>query len=264
MNPFELRPLGWKLNFDQQLTEDEERTRLVVRVGAHLGSQVLCLTGSDELLLPTSLTQTCGELAVGDWILLERETHRAVRRLERESLLARRAAGERVKTQLIAANLDTLFIVSSCNQDFNLSRLERYLSLAAEAQVSPVVILTKSDLCDDPSRLQQEAATLKSDLIVETIDARDASQVSTLAHWCRLGQTVALVGSSGVGKSTLAMSLGAPALATQEIREDDAKGRHTTTARWIHRLDAGGLLIDTPGMRRAATRCLREWCCGSL
>jgi ribosome biogenesis GTPase len=249
MNAQELRELGWKPAHQQQLTASEARDLLAVRIGAHLRSQILCLCGSDEFLLPIALTQTCGELAVGDWLLLEPATRRAVRRLERHSVLARKAAGQRVQTQLIAANLDTLFIVSSCDHDFNPSRLERYLSLAAEAEVDAIVILTKADLCDDPHGLRQEATGLKSGLIVEAIDARDPEQSNVLAPWCGAGLTVALVGSSGVGKSTLAMSLGAPALATQEVREDDSKGRHTTTARWIHRLNAGGLLIDTPGMR---------------
>ena len=249
MNAESLRWLGWKAALQQQLTADEEQDLLIVRVGAHRGSQVLCLTADDEITLPIGLLQSCGDIAVGDWLLLQPENRRGVRRLERESLIARKAAGETVKRQLIAANLDTLFIVSSCNHDFNPSRLERYLAVAADAAVNPVVILSKADLCDDPVVLRQAAARLKSGLIVETVDARDPAQTGRLADWCRVGQTVALVGSSGVGKSTLAMSLGAPTLLTQEIREDDSKGRHTTTARTIHRLDAGGLLIDTPGMR---------------
>ena len=245
----QLRELGWKPANQNQLTSTEAEHLLAVRVGAHLRSQILCLCGSEEFLLPVALAQSCGDLAVGDWLLLEPDTRRAVRRLERHSVLARKAAGHRVQTQLIAANLDTLFIVSSCDHDFNPSRLERYLAIAAEAEVDPVVILSKADLCDDPQQLRQEAARLKSGLIVESIDAREPEQANVLADWCGAGQTVALVGSSGVGKSTLAMSLGAPDLATQEVREDDSKGRHTTTVRWIHRLDAGGLLIDTPGMR---------------
>ncbi len=249
MNSQKLRGLGWKSAFAQQLSDVEAETMLAARVAAHLGNRIQCWTEDDEFSLPTPLPQACDELAVGDWLLLEPDSRRVVRRLERESILARKTAGELPQAQLIAANLDTLFIVSSCNHDFNASRLERYLSLAAEAAVNAVVILTRADLCDDPGRLRQQASALKSGLIVETLDARDRVQAGILDDWCRLGQTVALVGSSGVGKSTLAMSLGAPALATQQIREDDSKGRHTTTARWIHRLDAGGLLIDTPGMR---------------
>ncbi|MCA9125786.1 MAG: ribosome small subunit-dependent GTPase A [Planctomycetales bacterium] len=247
-NDSNLRQLGWKPAFEQQLTTGDAGA-LVARVGAHLGSHLLCMTETGTTLLPTSLTAACGELAVGDWLLLEQDSLRGIRRLERNSLIARKAAGERVKTQLIAANIDTLFIVSSCNQELSLSRLERYLALAFAAEVHPIVVLTKADLCDSPDQLRQQVTSLKRDLLVETMDARDPAQVGVLTNWCREGQTVALVGSSGVGKSTLAMSLGAPALAVQDIRQDDAKGRHTTTARWIHRLHAGGLLVDTPGMR---------------
>lgn len=241
--------LGWKRSFEQQLSDTEMQVCIVARVGAHFGSQALLLATTEELTLPTSLIQSCGEVTVGDWLLLDAISHRGVRRLERESLIARKAAGEQAKSQLIAANIDTLFIVSSCNHDFNLSRLERYLALASEAQVNPVVVLTKSDLAEDSVLLQQQASRLKSGLIVELADARDSLQTNVLSDWCRKNQTVAIVGSSGVGKSTLAMSLGAETLKTQGIREDDSKGRHTTTTRSIHRLNSGGLLIDTPGMR---------------
>ena len=260
-----LRVLGWKPAFEQQLTIEEEECFTPVRVAAHYGSGVLCFAAPEsfnghgasapsapelhEWSLPIGVTQTCGELAVGDWLLLDQKSERAVRRLERQTVLARKAAGERAETQLIASNLDTLFIVCSCNHDFNPSRLERYLALAAEADIDPVIVLTKSDLCSDPHQLRQQASALKRGLIVECMDARDPSQAEALADWCRVGQTVALVGSSGVGKSTLAMTLGAGELATSGIREDDSKGRHTTTARCLHQLNSGGLLIDTPGMR---------------
>ncbi|TWU20888.1 ribosome small subunit-dependent GTPase A [Bythopirellula polymerisocia] len=244
-----LKEIGWKPCFERQLSTDESNEMLVVRVAAHFGSTILCMAANEEFSLPTGLISPCGDIAVGDWLLLEPTTLRGIRRLERESLVTRKAAGEKVQSQLIAANVDTLFIVSSCNHDFNLSRLERYLALAAEAEVFPVVVLTKADLCANPDSLRQEAMRSKSGISVLTLDARDTAQIRLLEDWCGVGQTVALVGSSGVGKSTLANSLGAENLATQPIREDDSKGRHTTTARSIHRLDAGGLLIDTPGMR---------------
>ncbi|TWU42457.1 ribosome small subunit-dependent GTPase A [Novipirellula artificiosorum] len=245
----QLGKLGWKSCFGGQLTEEEERNSFPVRVAAHFGSRVLCLTGSEEIVLPIEQLHDCGELAVGDWLLLDNETRRGVSRLPRESLISRKAAGVKSKTQLIAANVDTLFIVCSCNHDFNLSRLERYLAVASESRVTPIVVLTKADLCEDRDVFRQQALQLQSGLIVETVDARDTGDMEPLAYWCRSGQTVALVGSSGAGKSTLAMSLGAGPLLTQGIREDDSKGRHTTTVRSIHCLSAGGVLIDTPGMR---------------
>jgi ribosome biogenesis GTPase len=170
--------------------------------------------------------------------------------LDRKSLFKRRAAGTGLRLQLIAANVDTLFIVTSCNQDFNVARLERYLALAKEAGVTPVIVLTKADLTDTPEDFERDAARLMPALSVETVDARDPASVQRLTAWCGRGETIALVGSSGVGKSTLVNTLtGEQTIATAGIREDDAKGRHTTTGRMLHRLPAGGWLLDTPGMR---------------
>ena len=187
---------------------------------------------------------------MGDWLLLDSVAFRSIRLLRRKSLLKRRAAGTSGKQQLIAANIDTLFIVSSCNQDFNLARLERYLVLAREADVMPVIVLTKADLAETPEDFVRVSATLSPGLLVEVLDAREPNSVACLAPMCVRGQTVALVGSSGVGKSTLINTLiGDERIATQDIRTDDDKGRHTTSGRALYRLPAGGWLLDTPGMR---------------
>jgi ribosome biogenesis GTPase len=170
--------------------------------------------------------------------------------LDRFSLLQRRAAGTEARQQLIGANLDTLFIVSSCNADFNVPRLERYLALAREARVSAVLVLTKADLAEDDERFAAEGRRLMPGLVVETLDARAADASDRLAPWLARGQTIALLGSSGVGKSTLLNTLaGGEINATQAIRADDARGRHTTTARSLHRLACGAWLLDSPGMR---------------
>jgi ribosome biogenesis GTPase len=250
MNPIrDLPTLGWNLFFEQQLDHNDSEQWVKARVAAHHGSQIIVFTVDGEIAIPIQLTDACEDLAVGDWVLLDPDTFRGTRRLERESLIARKAAGDVARQQLIAANIDTLFIVSSCNQDFNLSRLERYLAVAIEARTTPIVVLTKADLCEDATSLRQQVERLHSGLLVEFLDARCQDQTESLGHWCRSGQTVALVGSSGVGKSTLANSLGAGELATAEIRESDDKGRHTTTARSMHRMRFGGWLIDNPGMR---------------
>jgi ribosome biogenesis GTPase len=163
--------------------------------------------------------------------------------------LSRTAPGTATKPQAIAANIDTLFIVSSCNADFNLSRIERYLALAFESGIHPVVVLTKADLCADAADYQQQAEQLHPGLEVQTVDARQTQRAEVLLPWCGPGQSVALLGSSGVGKSTLGNALGAGGLQTGGIREADAKGRHTTTARSLHLLPSGGVLVDNPGVR---------------
>lgn len=249
MDPQKLSTIGWKPFFHQQLDPQAQASAIVARVSSHLGSEVLLLGEAGELRVPVQLAESAGEIAVGDWLVLDPQYHRATRRLDRHSSLLRRAAGEEVKPQTIAVNIDTLFIVSSCNDDFNLSRIERYLALALQSGATPVVVLTKADLCEDPEDLLDQARQLHPGLSVQTLDARDPEAVASLLSWCGPGQTVALLGSSGVGKSTLGGALGAGDLATGGIREKDSKGRHTTTSRSLHLLPTGGVLVDNPGVR---------------
>ncbi len=190
------------------------------------------------------------DVTVGDWLLLDSKLPASSRLLERKSLLKRRAPGTDRQVQLIAANIDTVFIVSSCNQDFNIARLERYVALAFEAQITPVIVLTKSDLADSSERYENEARGISELVPVITLDARGAEPGLKLAEWCKQGKTVAFLGSSGVGKSTLTNALaGNQSIETQAIREDDAKGRHTTTRRQLHIVQGGCVVLDTPGMR---------------
>ena len=249
-----LKTLGWTHFFQQQLSLEEWQELFPVRVfslSRHLLDTV-GETGPIQVTMPPAWQKLAAEElpTVGDWILLEPEEHVPLRILERKSLFKRMASGRETRVQLMAANVDTLFIVTSCNQEFNLSRIERYLAMAYDAEVEPVLVLTKIDMCDDVDPFVRDAHTLRRGLEVVTLNARDAASVEHLYPWLDEGQTVALVGSSGVGKSTLVNTLRAEEVQqTGAIRETDGKGRHTTTGRSLHLLARGGLLLDSPGMR---------------
>jgi ribosome biogenesis GTPase len=251
--PGQLAALGWGAFFSAQVSADEALTCQAVRVmTVHRGEIVVAGEAIDQQI-SSRLPQSEGEEdrpTVGDWLLIDRVSLEPVRLLTRASLFKRRAPGGDHRLQLVAANVDTLFIVASCNQDFNVPRLERYLVLAREVGVRPVVVLTKIDLTDAPDQFADAARALQPGLQVELVNARDRASVARLAALCGPGETVALLGSSGVGKSTLVNTLrGVNTIATQAVRENDGKGRHTTTSREMHRLDGGGWLLDTPGMR---------------
>ena len=187
---------------------------------------------------------------VGDWIALDRTTMRLAALYPRTSLFKRRNAGNTSRSQSILANVDTVLIVTSANLDFNVARLERYLALAFEAGVTPVIVITKADLAEDADSFTETARAIRPDLAALTLNARSADVAAQLAPWLVKGQTIALMGSSGVGKSTLVNALmGESVQDTGGIREDDSKGRHTTSGRSLHLLPSGAWLIDTPGMR---------------
>lgn len=246
---FTLFQLGWRLSYSHDLTLQDFEAGYPARVvGVHRNAlSVLSARGAASVTLSAAVEPA---ITVGDWLLLEMEAPRVLRLLERQSLIARIAAGSEHRLQAIAANLDTLFIVTSCNHDFNLSRLERYLAVAFEAGVEPVIVLTKADLCDGVGSYLDAVRTIAPAVASVPIDATSAACAEPLAAWLGGGQTVAFVGSSGVGKSTLANTLmGSAAQATGGIREDDARGRHTTTAREMFALPSGAWVIDTPGMR---------------
>ena len=252
-----LLQLGWKPFFSKQVSAEEEGRCQAVRVmSVHRGKVTVQGEGLDESI-SSSLPVPKGpedRPTVGDWLLVDRESRKIVRILDRTTLFKRPAPGDDRRLQLIAANVDTLFVVTSCNQDFNVARLERYLVVAREVGVRPVIVLTKADLSKDAMGFLERARALQPGLQVELVNGREPESVACLAVYCGLGDTVALVGSSGVGKSTLVNTMrGSDSIATQAVREDDGKGLHTTIVREMHRLgfgpEGGGWLVDTPGMR---------------
>ena len=260
-DPTSLGDLGWKPFFQQQLT-DEDHGLLPARVTAVHRSALHVLGATIDTDVAPFADAEGGEGAnatIGDWLLLDPEFHLVKRRLERISLFKRRAPGHGRETQLIAANVDTVFIVTSCNQDFNVARLERYLTLARQAEVTPVIVLTKADLVADVTPYVQQAQALDQSMSVEVLNATLEGEAQRLMPWCARGQTVVFVGSSGVGKSTLVKTLtGRVNIDTQDIREDDAKGRHTTTSRDLYQLVSGAWLVDTPGMRELSLADVKE------
>lgn len=191
---------------------------------------------------------------VGDWLLIE--GRKAVALLPRRSAIKRGAAGEHYQQQLIAANIDTVFVVCGLDADFNPRRIERYLLLVRGGGVEPVVVLTKADqaaAADDDSVSGAMAALVElaaQGVAVRAVNAKDADSVNALLPWLQPGRTAVLVGSSGAGKSTLTNTLlGVERMKTGEVRENDSRGRHTTTHRALIPLPSGACLIDTPGMR---------------
>ena len=242
--------LGWSAHEADQLGPDDAALT-PARISSVNRRNVNAIGPAGPLRLVADPGVSTASFAVGDWVLCDPVAAHLVRRLDRRSLLQRGAEHKTGQRQLIAANLDTLFVVTSCNADFNVARLERYLALAHDAGIAPAILLTKADQTADAAAYIAQAQAL-GDLPVVAINAKGADVAETLAPWCGPGRTVALVGSSGVGKTTLANALTGRDDDTQGIREDDARGRHTTTKRSLHALPTGGWLIDTPGMRGLA------------
>ncbi len=242
-----LQSLGWRPYFQSQLDIDNELAPARV-LSVHRGRIEIAHENGYESIALSGNSAIFG-ITVGDWVLVDLEGPVVRQRLDRSSLFQRKAPGSAGDVQSIAANVDNLFVVTSANRDFNIARLERYLAIAHDAGAFPVIVITKADTVDSVDEFVAAAAALSPGVLAEALDARNPQDVEVLRPWCESGQTVALLGSSGVGKSTLINTLAGTRQETRAVREDDQRGRHTTTRRSMHRLPQGGWLIDTPGMR---------------
>jgi ribosome biogenesis GTPase len=251
-----LESLGWNDQFAQAFAPYREQGLVPARVAVqHRGGYVV-LTEDGELEAEAARRHVrSGELAgVGDWVALRLlpEGQAIVEEvLPRRTAFTRKETMDRTGEQIVAANVDTVFLVSALGQDLNLRRLERYLTAAWDSGAEPVIVLTKADLHPDAvPEAVRDVESIAFGVPVHAVSNVTGEGLDALDRYLGPGRTVALLGSSGVGKSTLVNSLlGEERMATAAVREDDERGRHTTTHRELVQLPGGALLLDTPGMR---------------
>ena len=256
----DLTSLGWNPQRATEFAPYAERGLLPARVSLEHTHIYRLLAAEGEML-----ARVAGRLrhrasartdypAVGDWVAVEPDPHGGEARihevLSRTSRFSRRAAGDVTEEQIVAANIDTVFLVAGLDHNFNPRRLERYLTVAGESGASPVIVLNKADLVDDPEAYVRQVRALAPGVPVYAVSCEAPATLAALFEHLGFGRTGALLGSSGVGKSTIVNRLiGYDLLQTRDVRDGDSRGRHTSTRRELVMLRDRGVLIDTPGMR---------------
>ena len=260
MKSIDLTIYGWSEFFEESFKSHAEHGHMCGRVALEHKNFFRVYTQYGELLAEIS-----GKLrhnavsrkdlpAVGDWVVIRAQPEsdsaliHAV--LPRRTSFVRKIAGTRTEEQIVGANIDTVFLLTSLNQDFNVRRIERYLIVAWESGANPIIVLSKADLCDRVDDRVTEVEAVARGVPIHAVSVVTGQGLDRIAQYFERGQTVALLGSSGVGKSTLINHLaGIDYLKVQTVREHDDRGKHTTTHRELVLLPTGGLVLDTPGMR---------------
>ena len=257
--PPTLEDLGWNETFAAAFEPHAGQGLVPARVFRDLGVYTVS-TGDRELPAAASGRlwrgdESAGRPAVGDWVAVRLPTLpeepgliRAI--LPRKSKFSRKAAGSRTEEQVVAANVDTVFLVTGLDGDYSLRRIERYLAVAWESGSDPVVVLNKADLAPNLDAVLREVEAVALGVPIHAVSARAGEGIDALAAYLKPGKTVSLLGSSGVGKSTIINRLlGSDIQRVREVRESDQTGKHTTTHRELFLVPTGGLVLDTPGMR---------------
>jgi ribosome biogenesis GTPase / thiamine phosphate phosphatase len=251
--------LGWNSFFESHFEELAQSAFTPARVVEELKGMYRVRTARAEYLSEASgklqhhaITRD-GMPAVGDWVAIVARPEEGRARIEhilpRRTKLVRKIAGREMSEQIVATNLDLVFVVSALNREFNLRRIERYLTIVWDSGAQPVVLLNKADLCPDAAARANEVERIALGNPVHLLSAVEKTGLEAVREYVPRGITAAFVGSSGVGKSTIINGLAATVLRVQPVREQDDRGQHTTTSRQMIFLSGGGILIDTPGMR---------------